>query len=49
MLYRSAAYAIEKGPAEALVVGGLMLMGVPLCALSARLQSRARSDCAGCA
>jgi amino acid transporter len=36
MLYKSAAYALEKQPAEALVVVGLMLLGVPLGIWSAR-------------
>ncbi len=36
MLYKSAAYALEQEPAEALIVAGLMLVGVPLCFLSGR-------------
>jgi amino acid transporter len=36
MLVRSSAYALEQEPAEALIVAGLMLVGVPLCFLSAR-------------
>jgi basic amino acid/polyamine antiporter, APA family len=37
MLYRSSSYAIEQGPAEAIIVFGLMALGVPLAALSARM------------
>jgi basic amino acid/polyamine antiporter, APA family len=36
MLYKSAAYALEQQPAEAIVVAGLMLLGVPLGIWSAR-------------
>ena len=36
MLYKSAAYALEQQPAEALIVAGLMLLGIPLCLLSGR-------------
>jgi amino acid transporter len=36
MLYKSAAYALDQQPAEALVVVGLMLLGVPLGIWSAR-------------
>jgi amino acid transporter len=36
MLYRSTDYAAEKQPFEAIVVGGLLLLGLPLYALSGR-------------
>ena len=36
MLYRSAAYAVEQEPAEAVVVMGLLFVGVPLMAFSGR-------------
>ena len=36
MLYKSAAYAVDQQPAEAIVVAGLMLLGVPLGIWSAR-------------
>jgi amino acid transporter len=36
MLYKSAAYALEQEPAEAVIVIGLMLLGVPLGIWSAR-------------
>lgn len=36
MLYKSSAYALEQQPAEAIVVVGLMLLGVPLGIWSAR-------------
>jgi amino acid transporter len=39
MLYRSTAYAIEQGPAEALVVAGLMLAGLPCYWLSGRMRA----------
>ena len=41
MLYKSTAYALEKEPAEAIIVVGLMLLGFPLGVLSSRA---ARSD-----
>jgi basic amino acid/polyamine antiporter, APA family len=41
MLVRSTAYALEQEPAEAIVVAGLMLVGVPLCLLSGRTRRRA--------
>jgi basic amino acid/polyamine antiporter, APA family len=44
MLYRSTAYAIEQGPAEALIVFGLMLLGVPLAALSARMAAKGNGN-----
>lgn len=36
MLYKSTAYALEQEPAEAIIVAGLMLIGLPLGALSSR-------------
>ena len=36
MLWKSAAYAMEQEPAEAVIVAGLMLLGVPLGIWSAR-------------
>ncbi len=36
MLYKSTAYALEKEPAEAIIVAGLMLLGFPLGVLSSR-------------
>ena len=36
MLYKSGEYALEQQPAEALVVAGLMLLGIPLGILSGR-------------
>ncbi|MSR55517.1 MAG: amino acid permease [Gemmataceae bacterium] len=36
MLYRSTAYALDQEPAEAIIVGGLMFMGIPLGILSGR-------------
>ncbi len=44
MLYRSGMYALDQEPAEALIVGLLMLMGIPLFILSARATKRARMD-----
>jgi amino acid transporter len=44
MLYRSTAYAIEQGPAEALIVFGLMFLGVPLAALSARMAAKGNGN-----
>src|SRR5262245_10470450 len=44
MLYRSASYAIEQGPAEAFVVFGLMFLGLPLASLSARMALRQRNE-----
>jgi hypothetical protein len=41
MLYRSTDYAVDKQPFEAIVVGGLLLLGLPLYALSGR-QARGR-------
>jgi amino acid transporter len=40
MLYQSTAYALEQQPAEALIVGGLLLLGVPLGIWSARARVR---------
>ena len=40
MLYRSTAYALEQEPAEALIVAGLMLLGIPLGMLSDRAKIR---------
>ncbi|WP_029630894.1 amino acid permease [Zavarzinella formosa] len=39
MLLRSSLYAIEQEPAEAVVVAGLMLVGIPLCLLPATSKS----------
>src|SRR5262245_43805243 len=36
MLYKSSAYALEQEPAEALIVAGLMLLGLPLGIMSGR-------------
>jgi APA family basic amino acid/polyamine antiporter len=36
MLYKSSAYALDQQPAEAIVVAGLMLLGVPLGIMSGR-------------
>jgi hypothetical protein len=36
MLYKSGAYALEQQPAEAVIVVGLMLLGIPLGIWSAR-------------
>jgi basic amino acid/polyamine antiporter, APA family len=36
MLFKSAAYALEQEPAEALIVAALLLLGVPLCIWSGR-------------
>jgi amino acid transporter len=40
MLYKSTAYALEQEPAEAIIVVGLMLLGVPLGIWSARARVR---------
>lgn len=42
MLWKSASYAMEQEPAEAFIVAGLMLLGVPMCLLSGR--SRVKSE-----
>ena len=34
MLWRSTAWALKQEPAEAFIVGGLMLVGIPLCIFS---------------
>ena len=39
MLVRSTLYAIEQEPAEAFVVAGLMLVGLPLCLIPATSKS----------
>jgi APA family basic amino acid/polyamine antiporter len=44
MLWRSGMYALEQEPAEALIVAGLMLLGIPLCALSGRATRKAREN-----
>jgi amino acid transporter len=41
MLYRTTDYALSKQPFEAIVVGGLLLAGLPLYALSGRAARRA--------
>ena len=43
MLYKSTAYALEREPAEAIIVAGLMLLGFPLGILSSRA-SRSESQ-----
>jgi amino acid transporter len=40
MLYKSTAYALEQEPAEAVIVVGLMLLGIPLGIWSARARVR---------
>ncbi|HJZ93213.1 MAG TPA: amino acid permease [Gemmataceae bacterium] len=42
MLVRSTAYALEQEPAEALIVAGLMLLGIPLCIWSGRARVKYR-------
>jgi APA family basic amino acid/polyamine antiporter len=44
MLYKSSAYALEQQPAEALIVAGLMLLGVPLGIMSGRARLKYQSD-----
>jgi basic amino acid/polyamine antiporter, APA family len=44
MLYKSTAYALEQEPAEAIIVGGLMLIGLPMGALSSRNGSETPVD-----
>jgi amino acid transporter len=44
MLYRSGMWAFEQQPAEALIVAGLMLLGIPLCFLSGRAAKRAQEQ-----
>jgi amino acid transporter len=44
MLFRSSVYALEQEPAEALIVAALMLLGIPLCFLSARATKRANEQ-----
>jgi basic amino acid/polyamine antiporter, APA family len=44
MLYHSGIYAMREEPAEALIVAMLMLLGIPLCILSARATRRAQQD-----
>ena len=41
MLWRSTAYALEEEPAEAFVVAGLMLAGLPLCLFAGPARGRA--------
>ncbi|MCE9530472.1 MAG: amino acid permease [Planctomycetes bacterium] len=44
MLWRSGMYALEQEPAEAFIVGLLMLIGIPLCFLSARATRKAQQE-----
>jgi len=44
MLYRSAAYALDQQPAEAIIVVGLMLLGIPLGIISGRRRRAANPD-----
>jgi len=41
MLYRSGMYALQQEPAEAFIVAGLMLMGIPLGVISGRASRKA--------
>ena len=44
MLVRSSMYALEQEPAEALIVAGLLLLGIPLCIFSGRASRRAQEE-----
>jgi basic amino acid/polyamine antiporter, APA family len=44
MLYRSTAYALDQEPAEAIIVAGLMLLGIPLGILSGRVRRSTNPD-----
>jgi len=44
MLYKSSAYALDQQPAEAIIVAGLMLLGVPLGIMSGRARLKYQSD-----
>src|SRR5207253_10108693 len=44
MLYRSSAYALDQEPAEAIIVAGLMLLGIPLGILSGRSRRTENGD-----
>ncbi len=44
MLWRSSMYALDEEPAEAIIVAGLMLLGVPFGILSARSARRAQQQ-----
>jgi amino acid transporter len=47
MLWRSSMYALEEEPAEALIVAGLMLIGIPMCLLSCRTKNGASRQAEG--
>ena len=46
MLWRSTAWALKQEPAEAFIVGGLMLVGIPLCIFSGKSRTSSSDDSA---